>query len=69
MIENTATPDIVDLIIQAEGEGFETAEQVLIFVKAVVEAGVTSALPGHMGHTARRLYDEHNLSERHWKSN
>ncbi len=66
-IEDTKSPDVVGLIIQAETVGFDTVEEALIFVKAVVEASVSSALPFHMGHDARRLYKEHQLDQRHWK--
>jgi hypothetical protein len=66
MIEQTKQPDVVDLIIQAETVGFETEEEALVFVKAVVEAGVSSALPLGMGQEARRAYNEHKLHERNW---
>lgn len=65
-IETVKQPDVVDLIIQAETEGFSTKEEVLIFAKAVVEAGVSSALPQGMGHDARAVYARHKLAERHW---
>ena len=65
-IEETKQPDIIDLIIQAETEWFETDEQELIFFKAVVEAGITSALPGRMGETARVVYAHNKLAERNW---
>jgi hypothetical protein len=66
-IETTTQPDIVDIIMQAEGEGFETVEEYLIFAKTVVEGGVSTALPGHLGHNARHVYKTHNLADRQWK--
>lgn len=66
-IEDRTKPDVVDLIIQAETEGFENWEDELAFVKVVVEEGASSALPGHMGHLAREAYNKYKLADRHWK--